>query len=283
MLVELAVGDAYGGGFEYASPEFVAAHNDLSSYVQHPRHTDLEYGSYTDDTQMTIAIAEVLVSGKPWTRDVLADAFVATYHRDRRAGYASGFQRLLTEVTDGADLLDRIRPHSDKSGAAMRAGPIGLLPTVSAVLEHACVQARITHDTPGGVESARAAALAVHYCHFDLGPVGEIGHWIDDQLHTTAWAEPWHGKVGAQGAMSTRAALTAIAAGGGLAEILHRSVAFTGDVDTVATIALGAASRSPRITQDLPAQLVHGLEDGTYGRRYLEDLDTRLFAAIPQP
>lgn len=36
MLVELAVGDAYGAGFEYADPEFVTAHNTVAGYVQHP-------------------------------------------------------------------------------------------------------------------------------------------------------------------------------------------------------------------------------------------------------
>jgi ADP-ribosyl-[dinitrogen reductase] hydrolase len=38
MLLELAIGDAYGAGFEYVSPDFVERYNDLSSYVQHPRH-----------------------------------------------------------------------------------------------------------------------------------------------------------------------------------------------------------------------------------------------------
>lgn len=38
MLLELAIGDAYGAGFEYADPDFVAAHNTLLGYVQHPRH-----------------------------------------------------------------------------------------------------------------------------------------------------------------------------------------------------------------------------------------------------
>lgn len=36
MLLELAIGDAYGAGFEYAD-EMIAL-NDLSRYVKHPRH-----------------------------------------------------------------------------------------------------------------------------------------------------------------------------------------------------------------------------------------------------
>ncbi|MEH2331083.1 ADP-ribosylglycohydrolase family protein [Nostoc sp.] len=62
MLLELAIADAYGAAFEYA--EETIANNDLSRYVEHPRFR-LHPGSYTDDTQMSIAIAEVIVSQVP--------------------------------------------------------------------------------------------------------------------------------------------------------------------------------------------------------------------------
>jgi ADP-ribosylglycohydrolase len=64
MLIELAIGDAYGGGFEYANE--MSIYNDLSRYVKHLRHR-LIAGSYTDDTQMSIAIAKVIVAQAPWT------------------------------------------------------------------------------------------------------------------------------------------------------------------------------------------------------------------------
>jgi len=38
MLLELAIGDAYGAGFEYVDAEMIRRQNDLSGYVQHPRH-----------------------------------------------------------------------------------------------------------------------------------------------------------------------------------------------------------------------------------------------------
>ncbi|GLZ36842.1 ADP-ribosylglycohydrolase family protein [Actinokineospora sp. NBRC 105648] len=277
MLVELAVGDAYGAGFEYAASEFVLRHNTLRGYVQHAKHTSIRPGQYTDDTQMTLAVAELLADGGTWTAAALADRFVEVFHRDRRAGYAARFYDLLRGLSDGADLLAKIRPDSDKSGAAMRAGPVGLLPTVPDVLHHAAVQARITHDTPDGVASAQAAALAVHYCDRQLGPVARLPEWISAQVDGD-WATPWRGKVGSKGVMSVRAAITALAAGGGLSSILHACVAFTGDVDTVATVALAAASRTPEIAADLPAVLLDGLENDAYGRDYLTALDIRLLA-----
>ena len=78
--------------------------------------------------------------------------------------------------------------------------------------------------------------------------------------------------------MSVRAALTALAGSDSLSEILRACVAFTGDVDTVATVALAAASRSPQTVKDLPNVLRRGLEDGPYGRGFLWRLDARLLS-----
>jgi ADP-ribosylglycohydrolase len=276
MLVELAIGDAYGAGFEYADPSLVTSHNTLAGYVRHPRHLGIRPGAYTDDTQMTLALAELRVSGEPWTPESVASAFVTAFHRDPREGYARGFQAFLESVHTGAEFLARIRPDSDKSGAAMRAAPAGLLPTVADVLHHTDVQAKVTHDTPDGVASARAAALAVHYCHHGLGPVAEVGSWIAARLGSDVWARPWRGKVGSKGVMSVRAALTALADGGSLSSVLRACVAFTGDVDTVATVALAAASRSAEIRADLPRALVDGLENGPFGRDHLARVDAQL-------
>jgi ADP-ribosylglycohydrolase len=276
VLIELAVGDAYGAGFEYADPGFVVQHNTLRGYVQHPTHLGVRPGAYTDDTQMTIAVAEVLVSGRPWNAETLAAAFVDAFHRDPREGYAAGFHGLLGSVRDGGELLARLRPDSDKSGAAMRAAPVGLLPSVSDVLHHTAVQARVTHDTPDGIEAAQAAALAVHYCHHEVGPLTDLGRWLDGVLPSGRWSQPWRGKVGSKGWMSVQAAVTALTTSTGLGDLLRTCVAFTGDVDTVATIALAAASRSAEVAQDLPDVLVRDLENGPYGRDFLAELDARL-------
>src|SRR5436190_23070938 len=122
MLLEAAIGDAYGAGFEYVPRALIQAHNTADHYVKHPRH-NIGAGYYTDDTQMSLAVAEAIVAGDPWTPAALAERFVSSFKRDPREGYASHFYALLQEVRDGAELLARIRPASDKSGAAMRAAP----------------------------------------------------------------------------------------------------------------------------------------------------------------
>jgi len=277
--MELAIGDAYGAAFEYAPAAMVAEFNTVTGYHTHPRHVGPAQGGYTDDTQMTLALAELLVDGAEWTAPVIADKFVEVFHRDPRVGYATRFQEFLASTRTGKEFLANIRPDSDKSGAAMRVSPVGLLPTVAAIREYAAVQARVTHDTPGGVASAEAAALAVHYCHHELGPLAEVAAWISDQTGVD-WTRPWSGKVGPKGEMAVRAALTALAPTTSMRDLLRTCVAFTGDVDTVATIALAAASRSPEVADDLPMPLYRNLEQGPYGFGYLYELDRRLLSAM---
>jgi ADP-ribosyl-[dinitrogen reductase] hydrolase len=278
MLVELAIGDAYGAGYEYAD-ENLARQNHLSGYVRHPRH-NIVPGAYTDDAQMSIAIAEVIVSGEPWTPEVLAEAFVRVFKRDPREGYAQGFYHFLQSVKDGTEFLAKIRPDSDKSGAAMRACPIGIFPTIEEVIEKSTIQARLTHNTPDGIAAAVATSLLTHYFLYGLGAKQDVGEFLETHVPSHRWSDPWQGKVGGKGWMSVRAAVTAILQYKSQSAILQASVAFSGDVDTVAAIALGAAAGSREIAKDLPQDLITGLEEGNYGRTYLQQLDAELMARL---
>jgi ADP-ribosylglycohydrolase len=278
MLVELAIGDAYGAGFEYAADQIVRAQNDLSAYIQHPRH-GIKPGCYTDDTQMSIAIAEAIISGDPWTPETLAQRFVTAFKRDPREGYAGSFYAFLQEVGDGTDFLARIHPDSDKSGAAMRACPIGVYRSVAEVIRLCTIQAALTHNTPDGINAAVAAALMTHYFIYRLGPKAELGAFLASHV-PGSWTTPWRGKVGAKGMMSVHAAVSAVMVNNSMSSLLRACVALTGDVDTVATIALAAGACSEEVTQDLPTHLFSGLEQGPFGRDFLQELDQRLKSRV---
>lgn len=281
MLVELAIGDAYGAGFEYADAAKVNRLNNVSGYVPRSRGDLQAQGCYTDDTQMSLAIAEALVSGDVWAPSKLASRFVEVYHRDPRGGYARGFQRFLEQTFTGSEFLRKIRPDSDKSGAAMRACPIGVLPTIAKVIDRATIQAKLTHDTPDGIAAACAAALMPHYFLYGYGPKRELGAFLETFVPFYEWSVPYRDVVRAQGWMSVRAAITAVVEHHRMSDILRACVAFTGDVDTVATVALGAASCSREVEQDLPHVLIDQLENGRYGRDYLQELDRKLLALVP--
>mgnify|MGYP000524115904 CR=1 FL=1 len=272
MLVEMAIGDAYGAGFEYAPADFVRRYNDLSHYVQHPRHP-LPPGNYTDDTQMGLAVTEAIIDGDAWTPQRLAERFVDAFHRGPRPGYAKGFHQLLQQIDSGNELLARIRPRSDKTGAAMRAPPIGVFTDPQEVIERAAVQAAITHDTDTGRRAAQASALCLHFCHHRRGPLTDLGRFLDHHV-AGDWTPVWRGKVGSRGWMAVRAAVTALMEGQSQADVLRRCVAYTGDTDTVAAIAMPAAASSAELASDLPTPLVDHLEDDPYGLTYLRGVDS---------
>ncbi len=274
MLVETAIGDAYGAGFEFRNPLYVKAFNRVDRY-RRPALTWSRGGRYTDDTQMSIAIAEAMLSGEAWSRELLAHHFVTGFQRDPRSGYAPGFYRFLRSVNDGADFLARIRPTSERSGAAMRAGPVGLLPSIDEVLARAELQAKVTHDTDGGVRSAQAAALMVHHFAHHNDGTADLATFIAQHV-PGPWATPWRGRVSMNGVDCVHAAITAITPSTSLTEVLRRCVHYRGDVDTVAAIALAAASCAVQLDHDLPEVLVEGLEHGPYGYDYLVSLDTQL-------
>jgi ADP-ribosylglycohydrolase len=276
MLLELAIGDAYGAGFEYVDAEVIRQQNDLSAYVKHPRH-HIQPGSYTDDTQMSLAIAEAIVSGEPWKPAQLAERFVKVFQRDPREGYATGFAHFLRQVQNGEQFLKEINPISEKSGAAMRAAPIGVYPTVSLVIERCTMQAALTHNTPGGINAAVAVALMTHYFLYHLGSKSELGIFLENHV-PGRWATSWTGTVKSQGWMCVQAAVTALLRCETMRDVLKTCIQFSGDVDTVAAIALAAGSCSAEIAQDLPAHLFDKLENGQYGRDYIRLLDAQLMA-----
>ena len=294
MLIEIAIGDSYGAGFEYADENMPK--NDLSGYTKHPTH-NLRAGQYTDDTQMSIAIAEALIAyladAHDWTPDVLAEYFVRAFKRDWRDGYARGFQKLLEQVKTGPELLAALIPDSAKSGGAMRATPIGLLRLEAQVMRLTEIQAAITHNTPDGIAAAQAAAMMTHFLAFGYRQY-ELRDYLSDFLpkHADQFQTPWTGRILAPGLHSVRAALQAILdtpfevgpnleqPKASLGGILQRVVAFTGDTDTAAAIAMGAACYSPVVHNDLPDILRYGLERGPYGYDFLGKLDTSLLLAM---
>lgn len=286
MLIEIAIGDAYGAGFEYAKPTKTRP-NDLTQFRSHPKWRQVP-GAYTDDTEMSIAIAELLVEDGlrrkvKWSPLRVAQKFIDVFHRNGcRTGYAAGFYNFLCNVQDGWEFLDKIRPDSEKSGAAMRACPLGILSDMGEVLEKCELQARVTHHTDAAVTAAQAISLMTHYFIYDLVPKNEMADELMILCNASRfghnWTESWDKKVGPPGCESVHAAIQAVVTSNSMSEILKKCIDYGGDVDTVAAMAMGAASCSKEITQDLPDGLILNLENGAYGRDFLKTLNTKLMS-----
>ena len=281
MLLEIAIGDAYGACFEGSDLGHIVECNDLEKY--HNEQPGLvKAGAYTDDTQMSIAIAEQLLDGGPWTHDALADKFVEVFQRDIRRGYTGYFFMTLLHSKTGAEMLSKIDGASEKSGAAMRAGVLGLIRNEQVVREYAAIQAKVTHNSQVGIDSAVLAALMVHYFEFSKGDKKDLSAYLR-KFTTIPLLEKndpdcWRlGKrIRSYAWDCIESAIYAIENHNSLRDILYQIAQWSGDVDTAAAIAMAAACRCKEIKQDLPQRLYDDLENGKYGRDYLVSLDERL-------
>jgi ADP-ribosyl-[dinitrogen reductase] hydrolase len=296
MILDMAVGDALGACFEFADKktidDYLQNHKYLI-YVQHPRHKDIKPGNYTDDTQMASVVAEVMLSGK-FTKQRLADEWVKRFKHDERKGYSRGFYAFLQTCNNGSDLLSKIENRSSKSGAAMRAPPIGLYKNKNEVKQKAGMQAEITH-AGSGVEAAIASALMVHYFYHKKGQKNSLRDFIAKEVNPL-YNKSWHGKPSSQGWECVSAAIQAVEDNNNIPGLLVQCIRYGGDTDTVAAIAMAAASVCPeyRAQHDtrgkgwnkrLPVNLYNGLEpDNTrkFRREYLKNLDQRLYSKFKQ-
>jgi ADP-ribosyl-[dinitrogen reductase] hydrolase len=277
LLLHIAIGDAYGAGFEFCSRDKIVRHNTLASFV--PHELGIAPGCYTDDTQMSIAVSEVLLAGHGMTSEEFADAFVRCYRRDPRQGYAKGLQGLLADCETGPQLRSRIRPGSRRNGAAMRSVPLGLL-SKSDIDTVAQAQAQVTHDTPEGILSSRVVAYLAHAVLYDQVRLADLAEVIDRETGFRLRGD-WDAEVKCDAIETLHAVHTALLRNTSMSQLLVDCVNFSGDVDSVAAIALGIASLSAEYVDDVPMALRQTLESGAYGQGFLDRLDASLAQQYP--
>lgn len=280
MFIEIAVGDAYGYKFEFSPYEKIEEFNSGDKY---PSHGDIrtKIGRYSDDTQMSIAIAEMLLNDVEFTPLNCANAFVDVFHRDVRSGYAGRFRGLMFTCKTGAELLSKIEPVSVRNGAAMRSVPLGLIPDEKEMLLAAETQACVTHNTPEGIISSQIIALVAHHLIYKKIPLDKIPELTKDVLGFTINTE-WNDFVRCDAIDTAHAVLAMLLKVRNMHELLVNCVNLGGDVDSVASIALGLASLSPEYENNIATDLVSALENGYYGFDFLMELEAKLKAKYPE-
>lgn len=107
--------------------------------------------SFTDDTVLTVAVAEAILSGVSYL-----DSIKDIGRRYPGAGYGGKFFEWL--------FSKNTRPYNSwGNGSAMRVSPIGFaFSSEDEVLEQARMSAEITHNHIEGIKGAEATALAVY-------------------------------------------------------------------------------------------------------------------------
>lgn len=158
-LLGAALGDAIGASWE--GHRMAAEHEiELVGSVSHPLR-------YTDDTHMTIGMAESLVECGGFNGPHMAGRFVSNYLQEPWRGYGPGPPRVFKLISSG-EPWDKAAAHiygggSFGNGAAMRVAPIGLFfSNQPAELREAAYQSSlITHSHVLGMEGAALQAMAV--------------------------------------------------------------------------------------------------------------------------
>ena len=153
-------GDILGSTFEFDTVKY-----DDISQIKLFCDTD----TFTDDTALTVAVAEWLVFDieKNFADDAalkrsLAERFVEC-SLDRFCGASLGFGGRYWEWVNKAKLTGEYAPyHSFGNGSAMRVSPVGFaFDTMEETLRFAKLSADVTHDHPEGQKGAMCIAAAV--------------------------------------------------------------------------------------------------------------------------
>ena len=110
----------------------------------------MDYSHYTDDTVMTVANADWLVTG-----DSLLGIMQDYGNRYPTAGYGGMFSSWLRE--------DEPKPYNSfGNGSAMRVSPVGwAFETLEETLDIAKQSAEVTHNHPEGIKGAQATAACI--------------------------------------------------------------------------------------------------------------------------
>lgn len=181
-LLGLSVGDAFG-------ERFFMPHAALHDAIE-GRTIPASPWRYTDDTQMALAVVEVLRDLGTIDQDTLALRFVSRF--DPMRGYGPGAQRLLERLKVGESWRDVSRAlfrgvGSFGNGAAMRVAPLGAFfcDDNARCRAEAARSAEITHAHPEGVAGSVAIAAAASFAYRTRAQPFDPAAFMEHVLHET--------------------------------------------------------------------------------------------------
>jgi len=210
-ILGAAIGDALGSVYE-GTPRPVP--EEIEHLLTDPH--DLRY---TDDTAMTIAMAESLIARSALDQEHMAETFAAAYWAEPGRGTGGGPAWIWEEMMNGkswrhvaAALYDG---GSFGNGGAMRVSPAALFaaPDLDAVAAVAVGSARITHAHPLGMEGAEHQAVAVALA---------LGSDPGTALDTTAFIETLLSRVRSEEFFTALRAVAELIPAGQRDEAVHR-------------------------------------------------------------
>src|SRR5574338_15573 len=177
VLLGTAVGDALGVPFEtkLANYEPLVAW-DGKSYLGSEHH-GLQPGQYSDDTQMSLMVAESLIENHGFNPDDLAERYVDWIVSGRARGYGKTTLLAITNLVNGKHWSESGIAGSYGNGTAMRAAPFGVYfrNDIHSLVAICKMDSAITHASEEAEAGAIAIGLAAAYA-----VNGDISNLLND-------------------------------------------------------------------------------------------------------
>lgn len=235
-----------------------------SAYEWHNvRHTDFDLlprkSSYTDDSVMTLAVAQWLCDDPSHSPQTLVSIMQQLGKRHPNRGYGGHFGRWLRS--------SHPQPYNSwGNGSGMRVSPVALVAkSLDECLSLAETTALVTHNHPEGIKGAQAVAAAA-FLYRENNSKADIkayisntfGYHLDFTLDDIR--DTYQFDVSCQG--SVPQAIVAFLEGNTFEEVARLAVSIGGDSDTIAAMAcsIAAAGKMP-IDDELALQCRNKLSE----------------------
>lgn len=237
---------------------------------------------FTDDTVMTLAVAEWLMTDPLHSSEVLVECMQRLGRKYPNAGYGGMFYDWLH--------TDNPQPYNSfGNGSAMRVSPVGLYASsLDEALELARITASVSHNHPEGIKGAQAIAACVYLkkAGKDKGYIkgyieGTFGY--DLSLDLRKLRSSYTFDVTCQG--SVPIAIMAFLQGADGVGSLCLAVSMGGDSDTIAAMTCSiVAAEKPGALKEYGC-LYPGLENRCYCRLTpdLREINDRFVAFVSRP
>ncbi len=210
---------------------------------------------FTDDSVMTIAVAEALMDTFGKTDDEIRAALVSSMRKWGRrypnAGYGGRFRYWLTAKDP--------KPYgSYGNGSAMRVSSAGwLFKTLEETRHVARLTAEVTHNHPEGIKGAEATASAIYMARSGSSKE-EIRDYITNEFgysfsRTCDEIRPGYHQV--ESCQETvPEAITAFLEGKDFEDVIRTAVSLGGDCDTLTCIAGGIAEAFYGVPEEMAVE-----------------------------
>jgi len=238
---------------------------------------------FTDDSVMTVAVAEALLDSYGKSDEKVKKALVSSMQkwgaRYPRAGYGGMFYQWLFYEKDP-------QPYgSFGNGSAMRVSSVGwLYPTLEETRHMARLTSEVTHNHPEGIKGAEATASAIFLARTGKSKE-EIRDYIVHEFHydlsrTCDEIRPtYHHVETCQETVPE--AITAFLEGEDFEDVIRTAVSLGGDADTLTCIAGGIAQAYYGVPDFMRLQGLERLPEDM--KKVIEDFEEKVICTIENP